>query len=561
MRGGGDRLGPAALRLPGVSSAVNEVITSGVSARFERARRALTVTRVARRTGLRRALAEIGVVGRREATREGAEAFRRALEELGTTFIKLGQLLSSRPDLMPDLYIEELSRLVDEVPPVAFAEIDAVVKADLGHDVFASVDSAPLATASIAQTHRALLKSGRDVVVKVRRPGIVEQVGVDLALLRSTVRLLAGHSETAQLLQLEALADELEVHLRAELNFAEEAYNTELIARLVADYDRLVVPEVIHPYVTERVLVLEYLAGKKIEPGHGLVEEQARELARQFFNAYVFQVVVEGVYHADPHSGNILLTEDARLALLDFGLLGRLDDDTRRGLSLLLLAIAQNRADDVADLIVELSLTGVRSDQPGFVQDVRRKLPRFHWRPLFAIRAGQALADLQRIAIDHSIALPTTFALVGKTLAQADSIARLLDTNLDPIALLEEETLEVMMVEAERRLEPNRLFSYLYTQLDPLTRLPRRFGHVLSELEQGSLKIGFVPTGLGELEGNLRSIANRVGAAIIIAALLIASAMLVRVHVFRWLGIVGFSLAGVLGLYMVWRIIRTPGEF
>ena len=325
-----------------------------MSARFERARRALTVTRVARRTGLRRALAEIGVVGRREATREGAEAFRRALEELGTTFIKLGQLLSSRPDLMPDLYIEELSRLVDEVPPVAFAEIDAVVKADLGPDVFASVDSAPLATASIAQTHRALLKSGRDVVVKVRRPGIVEQVDVDLALLRSTVRLLAGHSETAQLLQLEALADELEVHLRAELNFAEEAYNTELICRLVADYDRLVVPEVIHPYVTERVLVLEYLAGKKIEPEHGLVEEQARELARQFFNAYVFQVVVEGVYHADPHSGNILLTEDARLALLDFGLLGRLDDDTRRGLSLLLLAIAQNRADDVADLIVEL---------------------------------------------------------------------------------------------------------------------------------------------------------------------------------------------------------------
>ena len=531
-----------------------------MSARFERARRALTVTRVARRTGLRRALAEIGVVGRREATREGAQAFRRALEELGTTFIKLGQLLSSRPDLMPDLYIEELSRLVDEVPPVAFAEIDAVVKADLGPDVFASVDSAPLATASIAQTHRALLTSGRDVVVKVRRPGIVEQVDVDLALLRSTVRLLAGHSETAQLLQLEALADELEVHLRAELNFAEEAYNTELIARLVADYDRLVVPEVIHPYVTERVLVLEYLAGKKIEPGHGLAEEQARELARQFFNAYVFQVVVEGVYHADPHSGNILLTEDARLALLDFGLLGRLDDDTRRGLSLLLLAIAQNRADDVADLIVELSLTGVRSDQPGFVQDVRRKLPRFHWRPLFAIRAGQALADLQRIAVDHSIALPTTFALVGKTLAQADSIARVLDPNLDPIALLEEETLEVMMVEAERRLEPNRLFSYLYTQLDPLTRLPRRFGHVLSELEQGSLKIGFVPTGLGELEGNLRSIANRVGAAIIIAALLIASAMLVRVHVFRWLGIVGFSLAGVLGLYMVWRIIRTPGE-
>ena len=527
---------------------------------MERARRALTVTRVARRTGLRRVLAEIGVVGHRDATREGAEGFRRALEELGTTFIKLGQLLSSRPDLLPDLYIEELRRLVDEVPPVAFAEIDAVIQADLGSDVFASIDPQPLATASIAQTHRALMKNGRAVVVKVRRPGVVEQVEVDLALLRSTARLLSGHSETAQLLQLEALADELEVHLRAELDFEEEAHNTELIAGLVEAYDLLIVPDVIHPHVTERVLVLEYIAGEKVEAEHGLAPEQAQELAQQFFNAYVFQVVVEGVYHADPHGGNVLLTEDGRLALLDFGLLGRLDEDTRRGLSLLLLAIAQNRADDVADMILALSLTAVRSDQPGFVQDVRRKLPRFHWRPLRAIRAGQALADLQRIALDHSIALPTSFALVGKTLAQADSIARVLYPDLDPIALLEEETLEVMLVEAERRLEPNRLFSYLFTQLDPLTRLPRRFGHVLSELEQGALKIGVVPTGLGELEANLRSIANRIGAAIIISALLLASAMLVRVHMFRWLGVSGFFLAGALGLYMVWKIIRTPGE-
>jgi ubiquinone biosynthesis protein len=505
-------------------------------------------------------LAEVGALGSREATREGAQRFRRALEELGTTYIKLGQLLSSRPDLLPDLYVEELTRLVDQVPPVPFAEIEAVIRADLGAGVFASIDPEPLATASIAQTHRALLETGREVVVKVRRPGVVEQVDLDLALLRSTARLLAGHSQTAQLLQLEALADELEVHLRAELDFEEEAHNTQLIASLVADYELLVVPEVIRAHLSERVLVLEYLAGEKIEAGHGLPRERAHELARQFFNAYVFQVVVEGVYHADPHGGNILLTEDGRLALLDFGLLGRLDDDTRRGLSLLLLAIAQNRADDVADLIIELSLTDVRSDQPGFVHDVRRKLPRFHRRPLQSIRAGEALADLQRIALDHSIALPTSFALVGKTLAQADSIARVLDPQLDPIALIEEETLEVMLVEAERRLEPNRLFSYLYTQLDPLTRLPRRVGHVLSELEQGALKIGIVPTGLDELEANLRSIANRVGAAIIVAALLIASAMLVPVHTFRWLGIAGFCLAAVLGLYMVWKIIRTPGE-
>jgi len=518
------------------------------------------VARVARRSGIRRVLAEIGVAGRRDATREGAETFRHALEELGTTYIKLGQLLSSRPDLLPDVYIEELLHLVDQVPPVPFAEIDAVIRAELGDDVFASVDPEPLATASIAQTHRALLKSGRDVVVKVRRPGVVEQVELDLRVLRSTAGLLAGHSETAQLLQVEALADELEVHLRAELDFVEEAYNAELIGGIVSKYDRLVVPKVIRPHVTERVLVLEAIGGRKVGPDHALAPELAAELARQFFSAYVFQVVVEGVYHADPHSGNVLLTDDGRLALLDFGLLGRLDDDTRRGLSLLLLALAQNRADDVADLILALSLTSIDSDQPAFVHDVRRKLPRFHWRPLSGIRAGEALADLQRIALDYGIRLPTSFALVGKTLAQADAVARTLHPELDPIALLEEDALEVMLVETERRLEPNRLFAHLYTQLDPLTRLPRRLGHLLTELEQGSFKVGVVPTGLGELEHNLRSIANRMGAAIIVAAILLASALVVRVQRFEWLGVAGFCLAGLLGLYMVWKIIRTPGE-
>ncbi len=498
--------------------------------------------------------------GQREATRESARNFRRGLEELGTTYIKLGQLLSSRPDLLPDVYIEELSRLVDEVAPVPYAEIDAVVRADLGADVFASIDPEPLATASIAQTHRALMKNGREVVLKVRRPGVVEQVELDLALLRSTAKLIAGHSETAQLLQIEALADELEVHLRAELDFLEEAHNTELVQRLVSEFDLLVVPNVIRPYVTERVLTLDYIAGRKPEPDHGLAPEIAAELARQFFSAYVHQVVVEGVYHADPHSGNVLITDDGRLALLDFGLLGRLDDDTRRGLSLLLLALAQNRADDVSDLILSLSLTSRSSNQPAFVHEVRRKLPRFHWRPLSGIHAGESLADLQRIALAHNIALPTAFALVGKTLAQADSIARTLSPELDPIALMEEEALEVMMLEAERRLEPNRLFAYLYTQLDPLTRMPRRLGHVLSELEQGTLTLGVVPTGLGELEGNLRSIANRVGAAIIVGALLLASALLARVHRFEWVALTGFSVAVVLGLYMVWKIVRTPGE-
>ena len=204
-----------------------------MGARTRRWRRALEVTRVARRSGLVRVLAEIGVVGDKPATREGAVEFRHALEELGTTYIKLGQLLSSRPDLLPDVYIEELGKLVDQIEPVPYSLIEPVIAEDLGLEPFAEIEPEPLATASIAQIHAALLKTGRRVVVKVRRPGIVEQVELDLEVLRSTAKLLEGHSKTAQLLQLEALTEELEAHLRDELDLVEEAHNAGVIRRLV----------------------------------------------------------------------------------------------------------------------------------------------------------------------------------------------------------------------------------------------------------------------------------------------------------------------------------------
>src|SRR5919108_4637886 len=355
--------------------------------RTERVKRALYVGRVARRGRLLRVLRELGVWGNRPATREGAEAFRQALEELGTTYIKLGQLLSSRPDLLPDVYIEELGKLVDDVPPVPFDQIQRVMAEDLPADAFARIDPEPLATASIAQIHTALLTSGRDVIVKVRRPGIERQVALDLDLMRSTAGLLEDRSERAQLLQARALADELEGHLRGELDFVEEAGNAELVARLLESYEDLVVPAVIRPYVTEKVLVLERIHGRKVDAEHGLAPERARELARQFFRAYVHQVTVEGVYHADPHRGNVLLTTDGRLAL-----------------------------------------------------------------------------------------------------------------------------------------------------------------------------VGVAPTDLAELEHAMRSVANRVGSAVIVASLLIASALLARVHDLRWFAFGGFCTAFVLGLYMVWKIIRTPGE-
>jgi ubiquinone biosynthesis protein len=526
--------------------------------RRRRASRALQVGRVARRGKLLRVLGEVGVVGDRPATKEAARGFRLALEELGTTFVKLGQLLSSRPDLLPDVYIRELETLVDDVPPFPFEEARRIIDQEIGLDAFSRLDEAPLACASIAQIHGGMLRTGREVIVKVRRPEIEREVALDLELLRSLTSFAENKSETARLLQLSALAEELEAHLTSELDFTEEAHASELIARLVEEHEHLIVPAIVHPYVTERVLVQERVVGERVTDQHEVDRQRAGDLARELFRSYVQQITLHGVYHADPHRGNILLTEDGRLALLDFGLIGRLDDDTRRTLGLLLLALAQNRADDVADLILGLSLTTLSSDEPGFIHDLRRKLPRYHWRPLSGIRAGEALADLQRIAVAHGISLPTSFALVGKTLSQADSVARALDPELDPIELLEEDGLEVMLQESERRLEPSNLLALAYTQLEPLLRMPRRVAQLTGRLETGTLKIGIQPTGLDELERVARSVANRLGAAIIIAALLVASSLMARVN--DTVALVGFAISVALGLFELWRILRTPGD-
>ncbi len=236
------------------------------------------------------------------------------------------------------------------------------------------------------------------------------------------------------------------------------------------------------------------------------------------------------------------MTPDGRLALLDFGLIGRLDDDTRTSLALLLLAIAQNRADDVADLIVSLSLTTMESDEAGFVHDLRRTLPRYQWRPLAGIRRARVSPTSSGSRLQHGIALPTSFALVGKTLSQAESIARTLDPTLDPVDMIRHEGWTVMAQEVERRLEPNQLLAFAFTQLQPLLRLPRRIAQLTQKIEAGTLQGRDRARRSSTTSSALiRSTANRIGAAMIISALLIASALMARVN--HTLSVVGFLAA------------------
>jgi ubiquinone biosynthesis protein len=392
----------------------------------------------------------------------------------------------------------------------------------------------------------------------VRRPGVVEQVEQDLDLLRSTASQVEKRSESARLLQLEALADEVETHLRAELDFREEASNAELVRRLVEDYRSLVVPGVIQPHVTEEVLVLDRIHGEKVSSEHGPAREPAQGLARELFHAYVHQVRERASTTPTRTAGTSFSLPTAGLpcstSVCSAASTRARGPRSRSSCSRLLRTAPTMRP-------LSCSSSPRRppeTDEPGFVHELRRKLPRYHWRPLSQIRAGEALADLQRLALQYRIKLPPSFALVGKTLSQADSIARTLDPELDPVELLDQDSLRLMLREAERRVEPNNLLSYLFTQVEPLLRLPQRVGQAVDRLETGTLKVGVTPTGLGELERVIRSAANRVGAAPIVVGLLVSSALMARVD--HTVAIVGFALSFVLGLYMLWKIVRTPGE-
>ena len=361
-----------------------------------------------------------------------------------------------------------------------------------GSRVFARLDEQPLACASIAQIHGGLLRTGREVVVKVRRPGIEEEVALDLELLRSLTSFAEVRSETARLLQLAALAEELEAHLTAELDFVEEAHGSELIARIVGDAEHLVVPAVIHPYVTDSVLVQERIVGERVVADHGLDPERAAVLARELFGAYVQQITVHGVYHADPHRGNILLTEDGRLALLDFGLLGRLDDDTRRALGLLLLALAQNRADDVADLILGLSLTTLASDEAGLRP---RSAPQAAALSLAAPCRDPAPARRSPTCSALRSGTGSRFRPASRSSARRSprrirSPAR--STRRSTRSSCSRRTASTVMLRETERIAGAATICSLSRTLrrEPLLRMPRRIGQLASRLETGTLKVG-----------------------------------------------------------------------
>ena len=493
---------------------------------------------------------------------------RLALEELGTTFIKLGQILSTRADLLPPEYLAELTKLQDSAPPVPFEAIQQVLVSELGQPietVFCEFDAKPLAAASIGQAHAAVLPDGTEVVVKIRRPGVVEQVNEDLEILKELAATASRHLEFADRYDLAGLVEEFSQTLRSELDYIREGHSAERFAANFANDPGIHVPRVFWEATTARVLTLERIRGIKINDLEGL-DKQATD--RRWLANYAASVVLkmvcdDGFFHADPHPGNFFIEPNGTIGLIDFGMVGVLDKRTQELLADLLIAINHVDADRLVDVFLDLGVTRKRIDRALVRRDIERLLSAYWGLPLGELKVGALLNDVYTVMRRHQLHLPPNLALLLKTVIMIEGVG----VNLDPDFHLTQSLTPYTERLVIRRYSPFRWFQELGRASLDLAKLgvdmPKHFRRIVSAAEDGNLQIGMRPEGFDPVINRLERIANRIVLGVIAAAFINGLAVLVSAYKppewERWAWVVfafGFAAVLLLGGYLAWAILR-----
>ena len=413
----------------------------------------------------------------------GPRQLREGLERLGPTFGKLGQILSTRPDLIPEDYLEELANLQADVPPLTESEVVGAMQAELGvpwEDVFASIEPEPLAAGTIGQVHRAELVDGSKVVVKVQRPNAASLVEADLALLDAAMRPVSRSNRIRRVIDLPSLTEELSASLRRELDFGEEAANLERMERILSTYPRVSVPACHLGISTPRLLVMDEIVGgvplNEAPPG-----ADRTEATRELMQAYYRQVLEEGFFHADPHPGN-LLWADGKIWLIDFGMVGRLDASTRRQLMLVMLAFVEGDIELLVDVALDMSGgEALDLDRAAYRADLDKIVGKVRGRSIDEIQLVELLNELTAISIRHGVPLPSSFVMVGKALSQIELTVTELAPEIDPF----EEARKFFMSSIRRRV---------VDRIDPQ--------QMFFEVERMRYRIGQISEGLATVVGN-----------------------------------------------------------
>jgi ubiquinone biosynthesis protein len=499
---------------------------------------------------------------------EAARDLAADLESLGPTFVKLGQLLSTRADLLSDAHIEALSRLQDDVEPVPFDEIRAVVEQDLGarlSNVYESFDEVPIASASLGQVHHAVLRNGREVAVKVQRPGIRETVARDLEVLHGFAKLLDDHTDAGERYHFDEMIDEFERSLIRELDYRREAVSLGELRRNLGSFERLTVPDHVEGLTTSRVLTMDHVEGIKVTSLSGVarIDLDGEALVDELFRAYLQQMLSDGFVHADPHPGNVLLTPDHRLALIDVGMVVRLDPTTRERMLRLLLAVADGEGDTAADVALAMGRPTSFFDEEAFRRDVSALVGSYHDLPPGASHAGQILAEVTRISGQDGVRPPAELTLLGRTLLALDQVAGELAPDFDADAAVREHAGQVLRRTMFEELTPSSMMRGLLDTKEFVEQFPGRANRILGSLADGSMRVRIDAVDAERLIGAIQRLANRLVAGLVLAALIVGAAMLSGVETeatilgYPALALVFFVVAGLMGFWLVVTILRN----
>jgi ubiquinone biosynthesis protein len=496
------------------------------------------------------------------------ERLRHGLEELGPTFVKFGQILSLRGDLLPAELIKELEKLQDSVTPVSFEEITGVLQKALKRpleEVFSVIAEEPLAAGSLAQVHSAVLKAENiPVALKIRRPDIVRVVEIDLQILEGVAPHLSDHLEFARTYDFVNLVKEVKRALLRELNFTLEARNMQIISQSLADEKDVIIPEVYEDYTRSAVLTMDLIDGVKLKDLQPDKIAEREQLAQLGLRLVVKQVLENGFFHADPHPGNFLIVEENKVCLLDWGVVGILPSDTRYELVELIAAIVDMEAEKVFDILVSLTGANVSLlNEKLLLRDILEILHLYHSVPIGRLDLGQLLMDLNNMLRTHHIKLPSDMALMFKAMVTAEGTARKLYPDLDVIAQIEPFVNQLGMERWSLSQVWRRFTRQFRLYLKLQSSLPGAIQRILQKVEHGELNIQFRHENLGGLQKSLDNVSNRLSFSIILGAVIIGSSMIITTGVkplifgYPAIGLVGFLISAVLGMVVVINMFRS----
>jgi predicted unusual protein kinase regulating ubiquinone biosynthesis (AarF/ABC1/UbiB family) len=491
-----------------------------------------------------------------------AAALASDLEEMGPTFVKLGQLLSTRGDLLPPPYLHALARLQDDVEPLAFEVVERTVSVELGvrmSKAFASFESTPIASASLGQVHRAALRDGRPVAVKVQRPDIRARIVDDMDAIEEIASMADEHTTIGRRMGFAEMVAEYRTSLLAELDYRKEAANLRLIGGNLADHDRIVVPRPIDDYSTGTVLTMDYVPGRSLTSigPLGQMEIDGPALAGALFSAYLDQTLVHGVFHSDPHPGNVLVTDDGRLALIDLGQVGRISPDVQEKLIKLLLAISEGQGRVAAEVTVALGQRLEDFDDDGFRREAIAMVERNQGQTVGDVQAGEVLSELTQIAAGACLRLPSELTMLGKALLNLDEIARILDPTFEPNVAIQAEAAGLMRKKLVQAASPGSVMGAAMEAKEFAELLPGRINQVMDALAAGKLTLNVQGIDERDIMRSVQKLANRVTAGMVVAALVVGAALIMRIDTdaklfgYPALAIVMFLIAAAAGIVLL----------